>query len=216
MNQRRGQLARCLGHVSALKKHLKNKYFIHLDIQNFFGHINPSRVTRSLKKYFSYEKAREIALESTVRLPKSADKKYILPFGFVQSPIISSVCLSKSALGRFLSSLEKENDFSVSVYMDDILVSSNNLKKLNQQMRLIITASEKSGLPLNTKKQEGPSDSVTAFNICMAKGLLTITPSRIQEFINTLSISTNEYQHAGITSYVSSINVGQVNSLFTE
>ena len=87
------------GHIKALQKHTSNKYFIHLDIQDFFGHINRSRVTRCMKYYLSYKKARKIAVESTVRLPESATKKYILPFGFVQSPIISSICLNKSALG---------------------------------------------------------------------------------------------------------------------
>lgn len=116
------------GHIQALMKHLKNRYFIHLDIQNFFGQINRSRITRSLKEHIPYNRAREIAIESTVRLPDSPTIKYILPFGFVQSPIIASMCLKKSALGRHLSRLESQKDFIVSVYMDDILVSSNNLE----------------------------------------------------------------------------------------
>jgi predicted house-cleaning noncanonical NTP pyrophosphatase (MazG superfamily) len=133
----------------------------------------------------------------------------MLPFGFVQSPIIASVCLSKSALGRHLANLVKQENFAVSVYMDDILISSNNLEELNIQMDLIKTASEKSGLPLNEKKQEGPCVNVTAFNICISQGLLKLIPSKLQEFINTYSNSTNEHQRAGILNYVLSVNEDQ-------
>lgn len=201
------------GHIRALLKHLKNRYFIHLDIQNFFGQINRSRVTRSLKEHIPYKIAREIAIESTVRLPDSTTVKYILPFGFVQSPIIASVCLSKSALGLHLSRLEQQKAFIVSVYMDDILVSGNDPEELKLQMALIKAASERSGLPLNNEKQEGPEDCVTAFNILISKGSLEITPSRLQEFAYTFSNSTNDHQRAGILNYVATVNHSQADLL---
>lgn len=201
------------GHVQALREHTKHKFFIHLDIQNFFGQINRSRVTRGLKEYIPYEQARVIAVESTVRLPESAEVKYVLPFGFVQSPIIASVCLSKSALGRYLSRLERRKDFAVSVYMDDILVSGNDPEELKREMIKIKTVSEKSAFPLNTKKQEGPDACVKAFNIQVSKGLLKITPSKLQELTDTYVISTNEHQRAGILSYVLSINPHQADLL---
>lgn len=142
------------GHVRALREHTEHRYFIHLDIQNFFGQINRSRVTRSLKEHVPYERAREIAVESTVRLPESPEVKYILPFGFVQSPIIASICLSKSALGRYLSRLKHRKGLAVSVYMDDILVSGDNPEELLQEMAKIKAASEKSELPLNEKNKK--------------------------------------------------------------
>ncbi len=74
------------GHVKALKIHTESQYFIFLDIKDFFDSINRSRITRCMKKYFGYDKAREIAIGSTVK----SNKKFILPFGFVQSPIIAS------------------------------------------------------------------------------------------------------------------------------
>lgn len=67
------------GHVKALESHIECHYFVHLDISNFFGCINRSRVTRCLKSYWSYSEAREIAINSTVRDPSSRLKKYILP-----------------------------------------------------------------------------------------------------------------------------------------
>lgn len=201
------------GHVRALQRHTKHKFFIHLDIQNFFGQMNRSRITRSLKEHLPYETAREIAVESTVRLPDSAEVKYILPFGFVQSPIIASVCLSKSALGRYLSSLEHRKEFSVSVYMDDILVSGDDSEELEQEMLMIKAASEKSKLPLNPKKQEGPDACVKAFNVELSQGLLKITPNRLQEFALAYANSENEHQRAGILNYVLSVNPTQAELL---
>lgn len=201
------------GHVRALQKHIKHKFFIHLDIQNFFGQINKSRVTRSLKEHLSYEKAREISVESTVRLPISTEIKFILPFGFVQSPIIASVCLNKSALGRYLSRLEHRKGFAVSVYMDDILVSGNDAENLKIELAKIELVANRSGFPLNTKKQEGPDVCVTAFNIQLSQGLLEIIPSKFQEFATTYLNSENENQRAGILNYIFSINHVQADLL---
>ena len=199
------------GHVRALRVHTEHRYFIHLDIQNFFGQINRSRVTRSLKEHVPYEQAREIAVESTVRLPESAELKYILTFGFVQSPIIASICLSKSALGRYLFRLKHRKDLAVSVYMDDILVSGDNPEVLLQELERIKMAAEKSGLPLNEKKQEGPTERVKAFNINLSQSLLEISPDRLRELSDTYVWSTNAAQRAGILNYVLSINPNQAN-----
>lgn len=160
------------GHIKALHQHLNNKYFIHLDIKDFFGSINRSRITRCIKGIAPYERAREIAIESTVRHPEFPTPKYILPFGFVQSPIIASLCLSKSALGRHLHRLSKRKEFDVSIYMDDIILSCNFPEDLNEQLVLLEAAAIKSGLPLNKKKQEGPDTGITAFNIHISQGLL--------------------------------------------
>lgn len=202
------------GHVRALREHTEHRYFIHLDIQNFFGQINLSRVTRSLKEYVPYEQAREIAVESTVRLPESAELKYVLPFGFVQSPIIASICLSKSALGRYLSRLKQRKDLAVSVYMDDILVSGDVFDALLQELEQLIAAAEKSGFPLNEKKQEGPTERVSAFNISLSHRMLEISPDRLRELSDTYYYSTNDAQRTGILNYVLSINPNQASSLY--
>lgn len=201
------------GHVRALREHTKHKFFLHLDIKNFFGQINRSRITRSLKGYFSYKEAREIAVESTVRQPELSEAKYILPFGFVQSPIIASVCLSKSALGRYLSRLGRRKGFSVSVYMDDILVSCDDHDVLSLELAKIEAAAEKSALPLNTEKQEGPGICVTAFNIQLSHDLLEIIPDRLDELASVHSSSTNKSQREGILNYVLSVNPIQADLL---
>lgn len=201
------------GHVAALNAHTESKYFLHLDIKGFFGCINRSRVTRCLKSYLSYKEARDIALESTVRVPDSKAKRYVLPFGFVQSPMVASLCLDKSALGGLLSKLAGRGKFKVSVYMDDIIVSANELQPLRDQLEPISSAAKKSGFPLNPDKQEGPGERVTAFNICMSHRSLSITEQRLMEFVRVYASSSNEDQKKGIRNYILSVCPDQLSRL---
>jgi hypothetical protein len=121
------------GHVEALRANAENSWFVHLDIKDFFGSINRSRITRSLKSLFGYKQAREIANISTVIHPNRGD--FVLPFGFVQSPLIASICLHKSALGNRLQGLQKEG-VTVSVYVDDLILSANDHHALDEGLTL--------------------------------------------------------------------------------
>jgi hypothetical protein len=193
------------GHVAALRGHNSHEYFLHLDIKNFFGNINASRITRCLKGMLSYEKAREIAIHSTVHHPR-AERMSILPFGFIQSPIIASVCLSRSTLGRCLHNLSKQPNITVSVYMDDIILSSIELDALTDALGEIEQASSRPSLPLNKKKQEGPCRKVSAFNINLSQNNINVTPERLSEFLESYHSSLNENQKCGILNYVAAIN----------
>lgn len=66
------------GHIGALKTHHGRSSFLRLDIEDFFGSVNRSRVTRCLTPYFGYAKAREMAVESTVQHPTEKGR-YVLP-----------------------------------------------------------------------------------------------------------------------------------------
>ena len=197
------------GHVAALRMHIENTRFIHLDIKNFFGTINRSRVTRALKTHFAYQQARNIAIQSTVRVPKTVPKEYMLPFGFVQSPIIASRCLSISHLGKYLDQLYNNSDFQVSVYMDDIIISANSNNLLESVLSTIKDKAEKSGFPLNADKEEGPANNVTAFNIKLSHNNLLIEDKRLKEFIVAYWNSQSEHQMSGIMGYIESINEEQ-------
>ncbi|TLS78292.1 hypothetical protein FE236_00590 [Mariprofundus erugo] len=196
------------GHVLALQQHRAHTFFLHLDIKSFFGNIKSSRVTRSLKGMLSYAVAREIAIHSTVRHPYERDLT-ILPFGFIQSPIIASVCLSMSTLGKALHKLHRFPGMAVSVYMDDIILSSDHIDDLKSAMEIIEKASVRSNFPLNKKKQEGPGRTITAFNIELSQDTLDITPKRLSEFQEIYHHSLNPNQQAGILNYVKKVNAKQ-------
>lgn len=201
------------GHIRALKSHLQDQYFIHVDIDNFFGNINRSKVTRALKDFFPYDLARRISIDSTVRLPEVSEKKYILPFGFIQSPVIASLCLYKSRLGGYLEHLGYKG-IMVSVYMDDIIISGNNKDILTNIIKDIDIIAQKSKLPFNENTEEMPNTRVTAFNINLSNNHLEITNDRMREFAEAFILAENDFQRDGIINYIDSVNSSQINQLY--
>lgn len=200
------------GHVAAIKSHLAHTSFLHIDIQDFFGSINRSRVTRCLRSKLGYNIAREMASASTVRHPNDKNR-YIVPFGFVQSQIVAALCLDESGLGIYLKKLSKLKDVSLSVYVDDIVISCNDPQLNALILQEIGDASEKSRFKLNADKQQGPAGAITAFNILVTSDSMQIEPGRLQKFAESFAISTSEYQRAGILSYVQSVNAEQASAL---
>jgi hypothetical protein len=188
------------GHISALHQHLDNQYFVHLDIKEFFSQISRNRITRNIKSITGYRKAIEIADLSTVR---SIGTKSILPFGFVQSPIIASICLDKSRLGTELRRLSQNSNYKVSVYMDDIIISSNDLVSLKEETELAF----------NKEKQEGPDKQITAFNIELSHKKTILTQARFDSFTEAIVATENPFERGGILKYVSTVNKDQTYAL---
>lgn len=199
------------GHVAALRSHLGQATFIHLDIQNFFDSINQSRITRCLKERFGYGIARDIAIASTVLAPSLATKKFILPYGFVQSPIIASICLFESALGKYLRQLRKMDGVVVSVYVDDIVISTAASIDAASIVEDIKAAAKRAGFAFNMAKEEGPADSIKAFNIELGQDSLDISYERLKSFREAYLNADSEHQRKGIVGYIESVNASQIN-----
>ena len=196
------------GHVEALKSHLGHSSFLRIDIQDFFGSINRTRVTRCLKSKFDYVTARAWANASTVIDPANKKRSFI-PFGFVQSQIIASLCLAESALGICLSKIRKNKNVSISVYVDDIIISTCNAEVSVSILEMLKLAANRARFTLNAQKQEGPAPIITAFNIVLANASIEIDEARLKMFVQALEQATNEHQRKGIVDYVKSINVAQ-------
>ncbi|CAB3896132.1 reverse transcriptase domain-containing protein [Achromobacter mucicolens] len=198
------------GHVRAIKQHLASTHFCCVDIEGFFTSINLSRVTRTLKQYFGYDVAREFARDSVIRLVGDVDSPYILPFGFVQSPIIASMCLDQSALGRVLHELTAKPDVTVSVYVDDIILSGNDPNRLQHEFESIKAAANRSGWKVSTRKTQPPRKEILSFNIHLSQGNLDISSERMSLFVDAYHQATSAHQKEGILRYVRSINPAQV------
>jgi len=201
------------GHVAALYSHKPNRYFAHLDISKFFNSINRSRVTHSLKELFVYKTAREYTLASTVKHPAKSPLKYMLPYGFVQSPILASLSLRFSALGRKLDNLSRAASIQVSVYMDDIIVSGNDNDDLENIVGEVKVSAERAGFMLNKTKEEGPSPKITAFNIELTTGILEIESARFRKFQKNYQSTSNPMVKKGIETYITSVNTDQLAGL---
>ncbi len=196
------------GHVVALRRHVGNQYFFRCDLDDFFGRINQTRVTRCLKRYFSYADARRMACNSVVFRPGTVQT--MLPYGYVQSPILASLALDQSRVGRFLRQCASSKHLKVSVYMDDIVLSSNDALLLADAAAELTKLAKDAGLPLNSGKTEGPSSVVTAFNVDLSHGSLMISRERLELFRMAYAAASSSQVADGILGYVRSVNPAQV------
>lgn len=195
------------GHVRALQVHLGQTSFLHIDIQDFFGCVNRSRVTRCLTPQFGYVNARQMANDSTVRHPADLGK-FILPYGFVQSPLLASLAFDQSKLGNCLSKLRGKG-YCVSVYVDDIIISAGSDNALYACWPEIQSAAERSKFVLNQAKQQGPGPIVTAFNIELTHSGLSLQSGRFNEFKCAYQATSNPHERDGIFGYVQTVNPSQ-------
>ena len=205
------------GHIQAIKLHVGKKYFCRADLKSFYSHIKENRIRRHLKR-LSFPKGlrsqQEAAYCSTVPHPDQP-KVRVLPFGFPQSPILASIALQGSILGAFLEELYQSPSHIVSVYMDDIIISTNSLSSANEAYETLRGKVTRSNFEINTSKCSGVvTDQVEAFNIIAdAKGI-KLTEKRYMKFKKELingSISVNK--QTGILNYVRSINLKQYEEL---
>ena len=106
------------GHVAALHAHLQNALFFKIDIQNFFYSIARMRVTRALR-HWGFPGAGTLAKWSCVANP-AAGPDFVLPIGFVQSPLLATLVLMQSPVA---AAIERANAAGVliSVYLDDFI-----------------------------------------------------------------------------------------------
>lgn len=140
-------------------------------------------------------------------------RKYILPYGFVQSPLLASLCLHDSALGRILKKLSNETGVKVSVYVDDIVVSTCDGDLAVAALDEIKRAAERSRFSLNADKEEGPAEHICAFNINLSQLSLSVCADRWSEFLQALRDSESAHQSNGILGYVGSVNPAQATEL---
>lgn len=166
------------GHIRALHIHREQRYFSRIDLQNFFYSVGRNRVKRALKEV-GIKKAEHFSKWSTVKNPY-APPSYSLPYGFVQSPILASLALLRSEVGTRLRHLPE--GILKSIYMDDIVLSSNDLAELTAAYAAVQESIGTAGFQINSAKAIPPSESILAFNCRLELGLTEVTGDRIAEF----------------------------------
>lgn len=198
------------GHLAAVKRHLEHHIFLRLDLERFFDRVTRTKVVRGLQSIgFKHRDALELATLSTVI--KKPGEPRSLPFGFIQSPILATLAMSRSALGKELSRISKTK-IGLSVYMDDIILSSNDAKLLCENIEFLERASLLCGFSFNDAKKQGPSNSITAFNVLISHKHTEITPERMELFRKVM-VDGNDAQARGVIGYVSAVNVNQADEL---
>ena len=150
-------------------------------------------------------------MASTVRDPDSACTT--LPYGFVQSQLLASLCLDESALGRVLHTIDGRNGAAVSVYVDDIIVSTRDAALLDILYAEVVLAAERSRFVLNPVKSTDPSPQISAFNILVSEAQMSIEPTRLAQFASALASGATPSQRQGILNYVNSVCPAQTGAL---
>ncbi len=168
------------GHVAALHEHLRNKLFFRIDIQNFFYSIARNRVHRALAKH-GMRGAPIFAVWSTVRSPYPNGPKYVLPIGFKQSPHIASLILMHSPIVAAIED-QRAKGVIISVYLDDIVGSSEDEEALKSAYDAIKAACAAAHLTPNPEKLIEPAPKIVAFNCNLMSGTAEVTYERIAKF----------------------------------
>ena len=138
------------------------------------------------------------------------DPGYAVPYGFVQSPILASLVLAHSEVGQTLSRLA--NHVTVTVYVDDISLSSNDLPLLREKFKELLHAVGASGFKSNEVKAVPPTRSMTVFNCDLRQGETNVTPRLITEFYDQGPTADSA---VGFERYCLSINRGNVRKFQT-
>lgn len=200
------------GHIAALKTHLADPLFTMLDISGFFDSVTRSKIHRALRAIrIDHQRAWQIACESTVEKTKKKGD-FSLPHGFVQSPILASLALHYSALGRKLQAVARSNSTRVSSYMDDIILSDVDEETLLSARSELIDAAHMSGFEINRKKSQCTGPSITAFNIVLSRGSMLVTDDRMTRFEDNV-LQLDDLAVRAIFSYVGGVNPMQQESL---
>lgn len=199
-NLRRG------GHVAAARLHQSAPHIIRLDIDRFFDRVSRTKVSRALRAIgFSADEAFGAAALSTVVKPEHGG--FSIPFGFVQSPLLASLVLDRSCLGRALRRTRRLA--SLSVYVDDILVSCDDAAGLSNLASELRIAADTSNLPLNLgKSQFEPQPSAEAFNLHIGLGSVRVNGARLSRF-RADAFGASAEQLNGYVWYLHSVNPDQ-------
>lgn len=166
------------GHVAAMHHHRDNRSFARIDISRFFYSVSRRRVQSALDR-IGVANARFYAKWSTVANPYE-NPKYALPYGFVQSPILASLVMATSQVGDHLLGLP--TPVNVSVYMDDISLSSDDHDELVKAYASTLAVLEADGFQLSTEKLREPAAAIDIFNCELTHGRSVVRNERVAEF----------------------------------
>jgi hypothetical protein len=168
------------GHVAALHAHLKNSFFFRTDFRDFFYAISRNRIAAALHRA-GFSKARIFAKWSCVRNPIEGYPPYALPIGFVQSSALATLVLMNTEVAKVLDEAPTRG-VVISVYLDDLIGSSNDKSALNGVYNDLLAACLKANLTISDKKLVAPCSELEAFNCHLSHGRTEVTQARIDAF----------------------------------
>lgn len=190
-------------HVAALHAHRDNVSFSRIDLKNYFYSISRNRINRELRG-IGIRHHERFSKWSTVKNPYETPS-YSLPYGFVQSPILATLAFQNSAVGTLLRDMQAE--VTVSVYLDDIGLSSSDPDLLRQAHQATLRAVEESNFIVNLDKTAEPANEMVLFNCDLAHAKANVRAERIDEFF---SIERTEASASAFAAYCEAVSAGNL------
>jgi len=169
-------------HIAALRPHLRHRWFAVIDLQQFFENVTRTKISRALEDIgFSRSEAFRIAGESTIL----QGSKHVLMRGFRQSSLLACLALERSLFGSSLR--RKQFASTITIYCDDIVLSSDDRDTLGEEQSQIIEILTRSNFPVNPTKTQLPSRQIEIFNIKVSGPSLRFTDQRMWKFLELAS-----------------------------
>lgn len=190
-------------HVAALHAHRDNAWFSRIDLKNYFYSISRNRINRELRD-IGIRHHERFSKWSTVKNPYETPS-YSLPYGFVQSPILATLAFQKSAVGTLLRDMPEE--VTVSVYLDDIGLSSSSPDVLQKAHHATLRAVEESNFVVNLDKTAEPAKGMVLFNCDLAHANANVRAERIDEFFST---ERSEPSASAFLAYCDAVSAGNL------
>ena len=189
------------GHVAAMKRHLGNAYFSRFDLEDFFGHVTRTKIVRALRNLgWSHKEAFSDAVDSVVVL----NGQRVLPFGFHQSPLIATLVLEQSFLGQLLQR-QADDGFTVSIYMDDILISGNDQTLLADRSAELVEVAASAGFPVSAQKQAVALEEASIFNCVLNQDSVRFLDHRMRKFLIDHEV-TSDLGKQAIEAYIRAVS----------
>lgn len=189
------------GHVAAMHHHRNNHTFARIDISNFFYSISRRRVQSALDRV-GVGNAGFYAKWSTVVSPFDGPR-YVLPYGFVQSPILASLVIATSDLGQHLLTLPAS--VTAGVYVDDISLSSDDPTELQKVYDATLEVIAADGFNVSLDKLRSPASAIDIFNCDLAHGKASVTDARIEAFLDS---GPSQAAEDAFVNYCASVEAG--------
>lgn len=203
------------GHIAAVGHHLHDHVFATLDISGFFDSVTRTKAYRALRGLgLDHEEAWEMACQSCVE--KTHGKRdFSIPCGFPQSPLVASIALDRSALGRAMNRIVRSRHARLSCYVDDIIFSGREQEAVESARRELIVGARLSNFVFNAEKSQAPGPSVEVFNINLTHRSMSLTDERMRGFEEVVRTGQSTAATRAVLAYVRSVNTSQADQLET-
>jgi hypothetical protein len=195
------------GYKDFLKPHINRKYYLRVDIKNFFDSIDKELLKSVLEYYVKIDEILDLIID-VVTLDE------VLPQGGVTSPVLSNIVFRQ--LDIRIQKYCKKLNFEYSRYADDLLFSSNNYKLLDKSfIRVLENILISQEFELNYSKIIKEKDEISLNGLVVGKNI-RLSRKRRKDINKILFLYNKGGEPKNISEYLNRLNNTNFNYLRKE